>query len=79
MVQIPLDKENAPPTLNIHIVFQNDVYGSQKVLGVFRQFNQAQEFIEQTFPLAPRRRVMGLTVYDVADGETVEIETWAVT
>lgn len=79
MVQIPLDKELAPPTLNIHIVFRNDVHGSQKVLGVFRQFNQAQEFIEQTFPRAPKRRVMGLTVYDVADGETVEIETWAVT
>lgn len=79
MVQVPLDKDLASPPLNIHIVFRNDVHGSQKVLGVFRQFSQAQEFIEQTFPRAPKRRVMGLMVYDVSDGETVEIETWAVT
>lgn len=79
MTQFPLDKDLVPPALNVHLVLKNDVYGARKILGVFRQFSQAREFIEDTFPRAPKRRVLGFEVYDLADGEFVEVDTWAVT
>lgn len=79
MTQFPLDKDLVPPALNVHLVLRNDAFGNQKILGVFRQFSQAREFIEDTFPRAPKRRVLGFEVYDVNENETVEVETWAVT
>lgn len=78
MIQFPLDKDLAPPEITVHIVFRNDLFGVQKVLGIFRSFNQAQEFVEEAFPKAPKRRVFGFEVYDMSDGDVVEIVTWAV-
>lgn len=78
MTQFPLDKDLAPPALNVHLVLKNDVYGARKILGVFRAYNQARDFVEDAFPQASVSRVLGFAVYDINDSETVEVETWAV-
>ena len=79
MVQVPLDKELAPPPLNIHIVTKVGPYGAFAILGAFRMINDAYNFIEQSYPNAPKRRVAGLVIYEIPNGEFIEVDTWAVT
>lgn len=77
--QLPLDPNNkSEPFLSVAVVQIFFPTGKSTIVGIFRHDYEAKEFVKLHYRDPRQRRVMGTTVFDLADGETVEIDIWAV-